>query len=41
MGKLLYWAGEATNRAFAATVQGAWVSGEAAAAAAAKDHPLK
>lgn len=41
VNKLLYFAGEATNTDFAATVQGAYLSGTAAAASLIKDHPLK
>jgi monoamine oxidase len=37
--KLLYWAGEGTSKLYAATVQGAWVSGADAATAAARDNP--
>ncbi|KAI8469673.1 MAG: amine oxidase [Monoraphidium minutum] len=38
VGKLLYWAGEATDTKHAATVHGAYAAGGAAAAQAAADH---
>ena len=38
VGKLLYFAGEAVHLDYPATVQGAWLAGAAAAAAAARDH---
>jgi monoamine oxidase len=39
VGKVLYWAGEATSTNWPATVQGAYQTGADAAAAAVKDHP--
>lgn len=37
---VLYWAGEAAHSKVPSTVQGAWLTGQDAAAAIAKDHPL-
>ncbi|GBF94512.1 hypothetical protein Rsub_07046 [Raphidocelis subcapitata] len=39
VGKLLYFAGEAADVDYPSTVQGAWLSGAAAAKAAVLDHP--
>lgn len=41
VSRMLYFAGEAAHKDFPATVQGAWLTGEAAAAAALRDNPVR